>query len=82
MVAPNPFEAITQLEYVLASEEHVLIEVYDLAGSRVLQLANEVRPAGHQTEQLNAGALQPGSYLIRLIAGESSTMKMIVLVGQ
>jgi hypothetical protein len=58
----------------------VTLDVYDVAGRRVLALLDETRAAGPNSVEVRAGTLQPGVYFYRLAAnGEVAQRKMIVL---
>ena len=46
---PNPFNPLTNIEFGLAQPSRVTIRIYDMTGSLVRTLVNEVRPAGRHS---------------------------------
>jgi len=70
--APNPFGAITRLEYALPASIPITLAVYDVAGQRVETLFEGTHPAGRFVVQWDGrsstGALPPGVYFVRLEA--------------
>jgi hypothetical protein len=74
---PNPFRATTAIRYELPQAGQVVLQVYNLAGQEILQLANHVQPAGRYTMNWNGHdqqgrAVPSGVYLCRLQAGGPS----------
>jgi hypothetical protein len=77
---PNPFSESTMISYTLARDSKVLIEVYDLAGSRVAVVENADKAAGNYLVNYNAGGLQAGTYFLRVsVNGLWETRKMTVV---
>ena len=65
---PNPFATTTTLRYDLPVDALVRVEVYDVLGRRVVEVAPEVVSAGSgRTVELDA-ALPSGTYVYRLTA--------------
>ena len=58
---PNPFNPSVKLDFSLPVIAQVDVNVYDINGSHVEQLINEVRPAGHHSVVWNAGHLFCGN---------------------
>lgn len=67
-VYPNPFSTTAAVQFSLAADARVGLEVYDVLGRRVLRVAPEVRPAGAGQIALDAERLPSGAYFYRLIA--------------
>jgi hypothetical protein len=63
---PNPFQASTAVQFSLAAERHVVLEMYDVAGRRVASRDYGVRPAGPGSVEFAPGAVNAGVYLYRL----------------
>ena len=59
---PNPFKGTTNFSYSLPESGQVIIEVYDLVGSKVLELVNGSQTAGKYSLNVDANDLQPGVY--------------------
>jgi len=76
---PNPFTNETRIEYSLANEESVLVEVKDVAGKIVHIVDEGVRPAGKHSVLLVKKDLDAGLYFYTLKAGETNiTRRMLV----
>ncbi len=83
---PNPFNSGTVIRFALPKADDVELVVYNLAGQRVMNLAQGPRNAGSYTLRWDgrddAGReLASGMYLYRLQAGEQlvETRKMVLL---
>ena len=77
---PNPFNPSTTISFDIPVSTHVSIVVYDCLGREVATVVNCRRPAGHYQEKFSAAALGSGVYFYRMMAGEySAVRKMIVL---
>ncbi|MDP8238883.1 MAG: T9SS type A sorting domain-containing protein [Candidatus Hatepunaea meridiana] len=74
------FNAQMRIVYGLPEAELVNLTVYDLAGRRVSELANERQKAGFQTVIFDGSELVSGIYIIRLEAAGRSSQWKIVLV--
>jgi len=82
---PNPFNPITQIEYALAKDCYVRLEVYNILGEKVKTLVDEHQRAGYKeaiwdsrSHSGRKGA--SGIYFYRLQAGDFvQTRKMVVL---
>ena len=82
---PNPFTRATVIEYTMAREAEVALEVFDLRGQRVARLASGHQAAGaHRVEfggmRGGSGGARPaaGVYFYRLRAGGyESTRRML-----
>ncbi len=78
-VWPSPARGGAQVRYHLADAGPVRVEVYDVLGRRVLSVVDGVEAPGTHTAALDAGALAPGTYLVRLTAdGAQHTRPLVV----
>lgn len=77
---PNPFNTETTFRYQLASQEQVLLDVYDITGRRVTTLVNEEQQAGVYFVPMNASGLASGTYLVRFVAGDVNDVQKMMLV--
>jgi hypothetical protein len=77
---PNPFNPSTQVTFALPRESHVLLELYNMLGERVMTVVDASRPAGYHTVTVDAGNLSAGVYLYRLTAGERVMARKMLLV--
>jgi hypothetical protein len=85
-IRPNPLNAGTTITYGLPSDGKITIEIYDVRGSRVMTLADEVGQAGYHSVYWDGtnyeGRTAPsGVYFCRARFGDESniTRKMIKL---
>jgi hypothetical protein len=82
---PNPFNPSTTVEFALARDGQVVLEVVDLKGRRVARLVSEHRSAGQHTVRWDgrddAGREVPsGIYLARLVAAGSVSAHRLALI--
>lgn len=82
---PNPFNAATEVDFVLDRDASVRLRVYDLAGRLVRTLVDEGRPAGPHTAFWDGRSdegrtVASGAYVYRLDAGSTVLMKRMTLL--
>jgi hypothetical protein len=82
---PNPFNPSTTIPFSLARSAHVVLDIYDVTGARVVVLVDEVLPAGdHEVRWngLSAGSRRSpsGVYFARLRAGDFVQYRKLVLL--
>ena len=68
---PNPFNATATIRFDLPSPGNVRLELYDINGRLIDELANGEMPAGRHVVELDAIGLAAGVYFVRLDAGNS-----------
>lgn len=79
---PNPFSRQTTIQYELAEQTRVKLEVYDMLGHRVSVLVDDTLPAGlHEAGFLAGSDLASGIYLYRLQAGSFTSHRKMTLVN-
>lgn len=76
---PNPFNPSTRIRYVLADRSPVTLNIFDVTGRNVATLVNRTQDAGEHTVEWNAQAFPSGMYFCRLVAGDYSATKKLVL---
>ncbi len=62
---PNPFNPSTIIPYRLATDSHIRMEVFDINGRCVSQLADEYRSAGMHSVRFDGTSLSDGVYVVR-----------------
>jgi hypothetical protein len=78
--SPNPFNPVTRIQYSLAADDVVSLNVYDVRGKLVESLVSGVKPAGEHIVKWNAGQMPSGVYYYRLKVGNvTKTRKLILL---
>ncbi|HGY57155.1 MAG TPA: tandem-95 repeat protein [Caldithrix abyssi] len=77
---PNPFNPVTTIVYGLPQPGEVRIEVYNIAGQRVMILQDGFKSAGYHKVTFDATRLSSGLYFYRVQAGKfMKVMKMILM---
>jgi hypothetical protein len=71
--SPNPFRLMTTLEFTLAKESRVQVQVFDLSGRVVHEQDLGRFAAGHQTAAMQLPSAKAGVYLYRLTAHDPAT---------
>jgi parallel beta-helix repeat protein len=78
--APNPFNPITRISYVMQSQDLVRLSIYDVTGRLVERLVNEVQSPGEHIAVWNAGNHASGIYFYRVEVGSFTDTRKLVLV--
>jgi len=82
---PNPFNPVTAIDYSLASQGRVTIEVFNILGQQVRTLIDQTQAAGNYTIYWDgcdndSRAVASGIYFYRITAGDFvQTRKMMLL---
>lgn len=77
---PNPFNPFTKIEFRVPFSGIVSLKVYDILGNEIAVLVNDYKTAGKYEVDFNASNLVSGIYFYKLIAGDfSETRKMVLL---
>ncbi|MGB5288001.1 MAG: T9SS type A sorting domain-containing protein, partial [Ignavibacteriaceae bacterium] len=77
---PNPFNPTTTIEYSIKSPGDVSLKVYDILGTEVASLVNEVKEPGNYSVTFDAENLPSGMYVYILSTGNFiDTKKFIIL---
>lgn len=77
---PNPFNPVSILQFSIADAGTVLLELFDIQGTKIKSLMNETKPAGRHSYIINGTGLSSGTYLVRLTAGKFSATRKIILL--
>jgi len=76
---PNPFNPITQISYELQTPSFVSLRVYDILGNVVETLVEKIVYAGLHSVEWGGTNFSSGIYFYRLITGEFSETKKMIL---
>jgi hypothetical protein len=77
---PNPAGGAAALAFNLPEEARVTVSLYDLAGRRVATPLDAPLSRGRHSLALDTTGLEPGVYLVRLVAdGEAATTRLAVV---
>jgi hypothetical protein len=77
---PNPFNPVTQIKFNIPKSSFVNLAVYDALGREVELLINEQLSTGSYKYDWNASAYPSGVYFYKLVAGEYTETKKMVLI--
>lgn len=77
---PNPFNPVTVISYQLPVNSWVTLKVFNVLGQEVATLVNEKREAGRYEVEWNSADAPSGMYIYRLITGEFTAVKKMVLL--
>lgn len=77
---PNPFNPVTTINYSLAEDGDVDLEIVDILGRRIAVLLNEFLTKGNHTINFNATQLPSGVYVYKLQAGDFINSKKMILL--
>ncbi len=77
---PNPFNPTTNIRYTIPQQTAVRLRVFNLLGQQLVELVNEVKPAGTHVVGFDASRLATGVYFYRIEAGSFNDVKKMVLL--
>jgi hypothetical protein len=76
---PNPFNPFTNIHFSVPKDGIVTLKVYDVLGNEVTTFSDGFMKAGEYNAEFDGSKLSSGVYFYKLIAGDfSSTKKMIL----
>ena len=78
-VYPNPFNAITTLNFALPFDFQVSIKVYTLQGKEVATIVNSRLNTGYHSLVWNASNQSSGLYIVKMVPGNFNTQKLIII---
>ncbi|HAB54282.1 MAG TPA: peptidase S8, partial [Ignavibacteriales bacterium] len=77
---PNPFNPVTTIEYQLPVTAKASLKLYDMLGSEIATLVNEVKEAGYYKYSFNGSELASGTYFLRMQANDFVQTKKLTLM--
>jgi hypothetical protein len=77
---PNPFNPVTVINYELPITNYVKLAVYNILGKEITVLVNEKQSPGKYEITWNAANYPSGIYFYKLVAGDYSATKKMMLV--
>ena len=77
---PNPFNPVTSIQYFIKKAASVTLKVYNISGKEITTLVSESQQPGDHTVEWNGENIPSGVYMYRLVAGNyTETRKMMLL---
>lgn len=77
---PNPFNPSTSISFELPEAGLIQLKVYNLLGQEVANLVDGKMNSGTHTVNFDASQLSSGVYIYRLVAGNQSITKKMMLI--
>jgi hypothetical protein len=77
---PNPFNPLTQINYSIAKNTFVKINVFDILGREVAVLVNKQQQPGKYSVDFDGSNLASGLYIYKIEAGAFADVKRMMLV--
>lgn len=77
---PNPFNPVTKIDYTMPVAGNVSLKIYDILGNEISVLENGYRNAGRHSVTFDGSKLASGIYIYRILSGNFSSTKKLVLL--
>ena len=77
---PNPFNPITLISYSIPLDGHTTLKIYDILGSEILILVDEIQETGNYSVYFDASGLRSGIYFYRFQSGKFIDVKKMTLL--
>jgi photosystem II stability/assembly factor-like uncharacterized protein len=77
---PNPFNPTTSIKFDIPKSSFVKISIYDISGKEVATLVNEQLQPGTYETDWNASAFSSGVYFYKILAGNYTETKRMLLI--
>lgn len=81
-VVPNPVRSIALVTLRSQATARMEVDLFDLAGRKVMTLEEEGFSSGEHVVHLDASRLAPGIYLLRCTLGTDSFHRKVVITGR
>ena len=76
----NPSNLTFQFKFLLPKISDISLDIYDLLGRRIINLASGQYPAGSHKLNWGAGSLASGAYFVRLSDGNENVTRKLTLL--
>ncbi len=77
---PNPFSGNTVFPYCLQKGGRVTFRIYDISGAEAGCIEKGPQAAGDHTLELNIGNMESGIYYVRMISGDGTFMRRMIVL--
>lgn len=79
---PNPFNGKTNISFEIPNNAFVSLKVYNLLGAEISELAGKEYTSGKHTLEFNAENQAGGIYFYKIMAGNFSDCRKMILQGE
>jgi hypothetical protein len=77
---PNPFNPSIKISFSLPSQEHVVVEVFNMLGQKVITLMDKNMNAGYHELEFNGSDLSSGVDFYAIQAGQFNDVKKMIII--
>lgn len=77
-VYPNPVTDVLNIEYSLDKDAAISVQLYSLMGSLIKSTGKQKVSAGTHVQYLNCADLSPGTYILKVVAGEKVLSEKVI----
>lgn len=77
---PNPFNPSTTIKFSIPKAGYISLNVFDVTGKHIKTLISQNMNAGSYNYTLNSDGISSGVYFYRLVSGEFSEVKKMILI--
>lgn len=77
---PNPFNPVTNIKFSIPKDGRVQLKIYDILGNEVESVWDNFLKRGSYNVNFDGANLASGTYFYRLIAGEYTVTRKMILV--
>jgi len=77
-ISPNPNSGIVNVRFKINEHDLVILNLYEISGVKVKQLANEQKLPGEYELEVDLSELHAGIYFLRLQVGEQVIVKILI----
>jgi len=78
-IEPNPFSGSANIRFFIPEKTTVEIKILDITGKLITTLMKSKQEQGEHVISMDGSKLTAGIYYCRMIAGESTTTKKLVI---
>jgi len=77
---PNPCKDKATVKFSIQEPSQIQLEIYDISGRKISSVEEGFYTRGEYQTEINTSDLQPGSYFLKLRAGDQQTNRKIIVM--
>ncbi len=77
---PNPFNPVTKISYSLSVTSYVILKIFDILSNEITTLVDKQQTPGAYTAEFDGSNLSSGVYFYKIISGNHSEVKKMMLL--